>query len=1069
MFKPGHLLVQFFVLLAMTSFLLAGTTGKIAGVAKDATTGEPLFGVNVVVEGTNMGAATGSDGRFFILNVPPGLYNVQAQYIGYAMLTIQGVRVTVDITTEVDFEMDMEAIQGEQVIKVAERPLIEKKSTNERRIVRAEDLENLPVRDAQEIISLQTGAVKVGEQLYIRGGRREEVAYFIDGVYQVNDFDRFDRPESGEVSSNALEEVSFQAGGFDAEYGSATAGLINMSTKTGGSKIDIAGEVATDEFLSTEKAQLGTYSYGQNVYNLSLSGPITKNLSFYVNGEKQWNLDRYRSAGPHAEADYIGDVGMDGIADTEDTDGTEGDGIRQYGEYTVRKEYGPLTNNWENKRLVTGNLLFSMGNLRTKIGGNYSNNVWQKFNHATFRNRRAPFAAESIPVWKSQTYAAYIRTTWTISAKSLLDIQVATFKDAYQNGNQQHWDQFFLYGFKEMPYAQLEELMTGDQDLVRQMLANEYDDFKYVWENVDDYLSEDGSMISFQPELQSNGIEPRTLNAWAGYRPPGHVFGSYEQNETGYVGFNTDFKTQQGPHEIRVGAEMRKYLIRYYRIGSPERLASTFFNSTPYDQDAFTELHDADDPLVSKYDDYQAYIDNYWFQAYKTAYAENMGYEVDASSNLDVSLADNRDGPREPLIGGVYFQDKIELDDLVMNIGLRYDHINPRNFTLRDPSNVILDSLGSIAETVYADEDGIYNSYTPTDDLDGNPVDHTGIMQLNEREAFNLISPRLGFAFPVTDRTVFHAQYGKYVQQPQLNRLFLSYLRFAANLSQGNYTTSGNPELDPVRTTSYEIGFKQQLSNNSSIDLTVFYKQMTDYVQIRNVDEAKPVVYARYVNGDYGSVKGLSASFQLRRTGYIQAFVNYTLQYAGGTGSTGTGQYKIAWQDGNYPTFVSPLDFDQRHTGSVNVDFRTTEKDRLSEAGLNLLLTFGSGRRYTPMEINSAVFPGTSDTPIASLNSGTMPWVFQLDTRLDKNWYVGPFKLNTYLWVKNALDRVNVRDVHDGTGQADYDGWFNTPPGEAWAAEPTNNVFLYNLRANEPYNYESPRTVLLGVRFYLND
>jgi outer membrane receptor protein involved in Fe transport len=404
-----------------------------------------------------------------------------------------------------------------------------------------------------------------------------------------------------------------------------------------------------------------------------------------------------------------------------------------------------------------------------------------------------------------------------------------------------------------------------------------------------------------------------------------------------------------------------------------------------------------------------------------------------------------------------------------MNMGIRFDHINPKNFTLRDPSVVVLDSLGSISETVYMDDQGNYSSPEPTYDADGVLVDGTGVAQLNAREAFNLLSPRLGFAFPVTDRTVFHAQYGKYVQNPQLNRLFLSYLRFAANLSQGNYTVSGNPELDPVRVTSYEVGFKQQLSNNSSIDLTVFYKQMTDYVQIRNVDEAKPVVYARYLNGDYGSVKGLSASFQLRRTGYIQAFVNYTLQYAGGTGSTGTSQYKIAWQDGNYPSFVSPLDFDQRHTGSINVDFRTTKKDRLSEAGINLLFTFGSGRRYTPMEINSAVFPGTSDTPIASLNSGTMPWVFQLDTRLDKNWYFGPVKLNTYLWVKNMLDRANVRDVHDGTGQPDYDGWFNTPSGQAWLDNPDNNEDLYRLRMNTPANYETPRTVLLGVRFYLND
>ena len=118
----------------LASLAIAGTTGKVAGIVKDATTGEPLYGVNVVVRGTNLGAASGDDGRYYILNVPPGLYEVQAQYIGYAMMTIQNVRVTVDITSEVNFDMAMEALQGQEVIKVAERPLIEKKATNERRI-----------------------------------------------------------------------------------------------------------------------------------------------------------------------------------------------------------------------------------------------------------------------------------------------------------------------------------------------------------------------------------------------------------------------------------------------------------------------------------------------------------------------------------------------------------------------------------------------------------------------------------------------------------------------------------------------------------------------------------------------------------------------------------------------------------------------------------------------------------------------------------------------------------------------------------------------------------------------
>ncbi len=1062
------------IALILVSTVLAGTTGKVAGKVLDATTGEPLYGVNVLLEGTNLGAATSADGRYFILNVPPALYSVRAQYIGYAMTTIQNVRVTVDITTEVNFDLEMEALQGEQIIKVAERPLIEKKSTNERRIVRAEDLENLPVRDAQEIIALQTGAVKVGQQLHIRGGRREEVAYFIDGVYQVNDFNRVDRPESGEVSATALEEVSFQAGGFDAEYGSATAGLINMSTKIGGNEFEFSGELATDEFLSEREAMLGTYSYGQNIYNFNISGPLTQKLGYFINAERQFNRDRDPTAGSHPRSSYLGDFGEDGLEGTEDEG--EGDGIRQYGEYEAFKEWGPLPKNWEKVSMLTGNLNFSQGALRLKLGGNYSNNEWTSWDiNVNPLNRRGLYALESVPLWKSQTYAAYLRGTWAMNPNTLLDLQVSRFNDSYQNGNADHWENYFLYGLRDIPTAQLEELFGAgaDETAVRDMLQSQYDDLEWLYENQDQYTTDEDGYLLFQPELSANGIEPRLSNAYAGFWAPGTIFGYFEKNETGYTGINADFKTQQGSHELRAGGELRSYLIRYYQIGNPERLASTFFNNAPVTTTEFTEEIAAGNARFTRYDSYDEYIQNYWFQAFKNAYAENIGYTFDGSEEIGTSVRSDRDGYRDPKVGGLYVQDKVELDDLIMNLGLRFDYISPMNMEFLDPALIVLNSQGAIAETVYKDENGEYSYYEPTympvtTAGDTTWIDTEGTYQLVEREPFKLLSPRLGFAFPVTDRTVFHAQYGKYVQQPQLNRLYLSYLRFSSNLSQGNYTTSGNPLLDPVRTTSYEVGFKKQLGDNASIDLTVFYKQLTDYVQVRNVARARPIVYAQFVNGDYGSIKGLSASFQLRRTGYVQAFVNYTLQYAGGTGSTGLSSSNIAWQDGNYPTYVSPLDFDQRHTGSINIDVRSTAKDRLPEAGANFLFTFGSGRRYTPTTVNSFVFPNTTDTPIAPLNSGVMPWVFNLDMKLDKNWQAGPMKFNTYLWVKNLTDRKNVRDVHDGTGQADYDGWFSTPEGETWLTNPDNNEDIYEMRMENPVYWEAPRTVMLGMRFYLD-
>jgi len=1051
--KYRHLLTGLVIFLMAIQLTFAGTTGKITGVVTDAETGEPLPGVNVIIQGTSYGAATDITGTFFILNVPPGIHTLDANFIGYARMTIQEVRVVVDMTTTTNIKMQVEALQGQSIVVVETRPLVDQKSTNERRTIRSEDIENLPVRDADEIVALQTGAVRVGNNLHIRGGRLEEVAYYVDGVYQVNDFNRISRPQSAEVSSQALEELSFQAGGFDAEYGSATAGLINMSTKTGGRSFNISGEAATDEFLSREdKGFLNTYSYGQNIVNMSVNGPIMQDLTFYANAEYRYNYDRRTTSGSHPESVYLGDLDSNGYA--------------TYDEYEVVSKYGPLPFNSESKLLATGNILYAKKNFRLKVGGNIAQNTWNAFNLT-----RSAYAGDSTPLWKSNTQAGYARATWTIDSKTLLDFQVSSFKDGYETGHESHWDDFFFYGLKEFPKADM-DLLDGLTDAeLRQMLANEYGPIMEIMNNRDQYfVAADGDTnYVFQPAMRANGTDPTPNRTYANFSAPGTVNSAFAKNETGYYGFNTNLKLQRGVHELKIGGELRQYLIRYYRLGAPERLASTFFNNTPRTPDEFTADKAANDLALVGYDDYESYIDNYWFQAYKNAYAENMGYTIDGTGLVDTELGEDRDGARRPTVGGLYVQDKIEMSDLIMNIGLRYDYISANNYQFRDPANIVLDGAGAIAEQVYMDAEGDYSSYEPTFDLAGNSVDADGTPQLVLRDPVHIISPRLGLAFPVTDRTVFHAQYGKYVQQPQLNRLFLSYTRFAANLSQGNYTTSGNPELDPVRTTSYEIGFQQALGDAASLDMTVFYKQMTGYVQIRNVQDASPVVYARYVNGDYGSIKGLSTSFNLRRTGYVQTTLNYTLQYAGGTGSTGAGQYKIAWQSGNYPSFVSPLDFDQRHTGSVNVDFRTTSKDRFPEAGANFLFTFGSGRRYTPSAVNSAVFPATSDKPIAGLNSGVMPWFYSLDLKLDKNFRMGPIKLNTYLWIRNLLDRSNVRDVYDGTGEADNDGWFSTASGQTWASDPQNSVDLYNMRMKDPFNYENPRTFLLGVRFYMGN
>jgi len=538
-----------------------------------------------------------------------------------------------------------------------------------------------------------------------------------------------------------------------------------------------------------------------------------------------------------------------------------------------------------------------------------------------------------------------------------------------------------------------------------------------------------------------------------------------------------------GHHEIKVGFEHRDNTIRYYRIAAPMRLASTFQQTRPYSLAQKDSLvgssYDEDSDEAISEQEYNSYYEKVIFDAYMNAYAENIGYDLQGQKKIDKGI----NGARKPLISALFIQDKLELKDLILNLGLRYDRIDPDNMRFNPetggPLNIIINSqTGQLAETVYlddtnengkADSEDKYHSIKPT------AFDETGKPLQIKSEIRELLSPRIGMAFPVTDKTVFHAQYGKFIQQPELNRMFISYTRFLANMQQGNYTTSGNPDLQPVVTTQYELGFKQLITNDISVDATVFYKQMTGYVTIRNVTDvagaAYPLNYAYYVNGDYGTVKGLSFAFGMRRINNVQISANYTLSFAGGTGSNSTRQYTIAWQGGNSPTFVSPLEFDQRHTGNITIDYRTGNRGLLSNFGVNLLAEFGSGMRYTPSQIRSEVFEDRAPSrPKAGLNTGVMPATFNMSFQVDKGFDLMGVRLNVYLQVENALNSEIVRDVYAATGEPGNDNWLSTAEGQAvWLDKYGESLGsdLYKANISHPYNWGEPRQVRFGLRINL--
>jgi len=286
------------IVFSLFAFLLfAGNvfaqSGRITGKVIDASDKQPIFGVNVIVRGTDQGTITDLDGNFRILNVRPGTYTIEFRYIGYQSQLVEDVLVRTDLNTELNIELREQIIEGEEIVVRAVRDVVIRDLTSsESRVVR-EDLERLPVQEVSDVVRLQTGVtVGPGGSIHIRGGRATEVAYIVDGVRVTDDYDR----SAGlRVENQAIQEIQVVSGTFNAEYGQATSGIVNIATRSGSNTL--RGDLRIwggDYGTQRQGLYLGAPSQFQDVnpihqYNIegSVSGPIIRDkLTFFVSGRK---------------------------------------------------------------------------------------------------------------------------------------------------------------------------------------------------------------------------------------------------------------------------------------------------------------------------------------------------------------------------------------------------------------------------------------------------------------------------------------------------------------------------------------------------------------------------------------------------------------------------------------------------------------------------------------------------------------------------------------------------------------------------------------------------------------
>lgn len=295
-------------LLALAASPTEAQTGKLTGVVTDASTGNPLPGVQVFVEGTGRGALTQENGRYFLVNLTPGTYTVVAQLIGYATVRKENVLIAIDITRTLDFQMPSQAVAVEEIVVEAERvPLVEVRQTGSANAITAESIEALPVTNIQGVLALQSGLLEVpyntdviafSEQrrtgtspIRIRGGRGGETLTLIDGI-PVNNF--VFGNVALDVTNEAVQQVSVKRGGFDPEYGNALSGIIDIATKEGGRELTGAIDYQTSSIagaLGSDADDLRSFDFLEGF----LSGPVPGTdgkLRYMVAGRQESGADR---------------------------------------------------------------------------------------------------------------------------------------------------------------------------------------------------------------------------------------------------------------------------------------------------------------------------------------------------------------------------------------------------------------------------------------------------------------------------------------------------------------------------------------------------------------------------------------------------------------------------------------------------------------------------------------------------------------------------------------------------------------------------------------------------------
>jgi outer membrane receptor protein involved in Fe transport len=1016
---------------AGVSALSAQSTGKIEGHIRDAASQQPIARASVVIPGTSYSATADARGYYFIENVPAGTYSLRTLYPGYKAHEMAGLRVQAGQTMTQDFTLEAAPVQlAEITVTAAKNALVPKDAVTTKQTINGDAVQKLPVDRIAQALALQPGVVQVSvcgtnqpcaPTISVRGGRIDQNATYIDGVPVQNGIHTGASGVTGApvltVATNGLEEASITSGASSAAFGNAQAGIINISTKSGGTTLN--GNIGYETGL----AGLAYYGQGLNTFRASLGGPIGKHLTFYLSGNVEGN--------------------------NSSNGGNHGWLFPSYSRVSIDTTYTvPFAPKAGTATVVDSNQIPVYNYAVTQGGCNLpadSGGYLGAHNTAMAANYGATCHANQGYSSPSTNYFTTDKLTYSFGQGSRLSLSYLF------SGNQNRGVLADGTNTGNVTGSNVATL-NWNQTLIKQ--ANHQ-------LTLDAYVSRQWNNQITAPLTAAS--EQATRGSPGGFIL--HKF-AFIYNETNYpVDSLLIFNVLTVAANHRIGITDPKNTTQYNGIPGYANQSS---NGQAPDGVGYSAGGGGGDnnTLAYNHENRWVGIANLDFQADRYNRLK-VGGQYTAYDILNYSASTLGTGiwpftyenghltaGGKPVAYNAYAEDRVDLGDVVLVAGVRYDYYWTKAWRWNEYPE-ISSRPGFTPDSLFCPAGA-----TPS---------ATAKCAMIQDPSHNYVSPHMQVSFPVTDQTNFRLSYAQNVQAPDFG---LSYQNSTCDINIGcaNSRSRWGQDLDFGKTITFEFGARHAFSDDMVLDVAVYNNDIVANPSfgyehpIDPVSGQASIVYL-VTNKDFGNTRGIDVRLDRRIGSYFNGSLTYSFQDSKNTGTdpfSYLGFFEpISGFVGDPPTAALTTALSRPHSLTALFNFNLPadwEKGSilgtiLKRTGFNVVGRIASGQAYTrcdPADPGSIGVLGGNPCgtlgAVSNFNASRLPMQKQFDMRVTKDFRIGKYDVTGYIDARNVLNLQNITSVYAQTGSTSS----GLVTAQRWSTD--SSTFVSYGRATSEYN-----------------